>query len=88
MKFMKAEQLSNTAEVLENENYRSQVRRSNAERYARAQNWILKKQNVTMQRLWWTLWAKTMQHLKEGYKNTCGLYYLLVAAVCIGWTGG
>lgn len=31
-----------------------------------------------MQRLWQTLLAKTMQHLKEGCKNTHGLYYLLV----------
>lgn len=43
MKFMKAEQLSNTVELLENENYRPQVRRSDAEMHVKARNWILKK---------------------------------------------
>lgn len=64
------------------------IRRSNTEGHAERKNWILRKQNVTIQRLWRTLWAKIVQHLIKGYKNTCGLYYLLVAAVSIGWTGG
>lgn len=60
-----------------------QVQRSHAEGHAGSQSWVL-KQNLAMHRLV-NIVSQDNAALKEGYENTCGLYCLLVPAVCAAW---